>query len=333
MDKMDFPIDFVITWVDSNDEIWQNKRNKYRAVNNDDKSGIRFRDYGTLKYVFRAIDNFAPWVNKIYLITDHQAPNWLKRDYPKLILVNHEDFIDRALLPTFNSNVIDLNMCNIEGLSEHFVYFNDDMFLNGKVTPRDFFDCYGRPRDTLGFNAIMPVEDFDHIHVNNLSIVNKEFSKKKVVKHLLPKLFNFKNFEWNIFSLLLLPWPRFTRFFDPHIPISYRKSVIETTLEKYPEISGLTGVNKFRSKTDYSLWVVRYFELLSGEFLPRSAHFGKRFNLDQIDKITFDIDKSKHKIICINDTIDLDEQGYTQAQEKLQKCFLRKYSKKSRFEA
>src|SRR5699024_9299564 len=95
----------------------------------------------------------------------------------------------------------------------------------------------GNPKDTLGLNAIMPNSIFDHTHVNNLMIVNSIFpDKKETLKKILGKLFSLKNMEWNLFSLLLFIWPKFTRFFDPHIPISYKKSTYKKILEQYPEI-------------------------------------------------------------------------------------------------
>ncbi|WP_461240812.1 stealth family protein [Paucilactobacillus sp. N302-9] len=333
MPKKEFLIDFVVSWVDGSDQNWLKKMQSYSDENIDDKKRIRFRDYGTLKYLFRSIEKNAPWVNKVYLVTDNQIPEWFNETQNKLVLINHEDIIDDKYLPTFNSNVIDFNLHKIKGLSEYFVYFNDDMFLNKKVKKEDFFDHNGNSRDTLGLNAIMPIEDFDHIHVNNLSIVNKEFHKRNtLIKKNFLKLFNLKNYEWNLFSLLLLPWPRFTRFYDPHTPVSYRKSTIKYVLKKYPNVLEDTGQNKFRSANDYSLWIARYFQMLTGDFSVRSAHFGKRYNLDQYVKIGHDIDNSTHKVICINDTVDLSDDELIKAERQINSKFEAKYPNKSSFE-
>lgn len=78
--RINFPIDFVISWVDENDSKWISKKNKYKKANDE----ARFRDYGTLKYVFRSIEKFAPWVHKVYLITDNQVPKWLNLDSDKV---------------------------------------------------------------------------------------------------------------------------------------------------------------------------------------------------------------------------------------------------------
>lgn len=327
-----FSIDFVITWVNQDDPKWRKKYSKYAGLNDDEETDIRFRDYGTLKYVFRSIDRYAPWVHKVFLITDHQVPDWLDNNYSKLVVINHDDYIDSQYLPTFNSNVIDLNLFNINQLSEHFVYFNDDMFINKPTRPEDFFDIKGNPRDILGLNAIMPTGIFDHIYINNLSVVNHIFSKRKQVKKLFWKFFRFSNAEWNFFTFLLMPWPKFTRFFDPHIQLSFKKSTIKNVLEKYPEVLQQTGMNKFRSTNDYSIWLFRYVQMLSGDFSPRSAHFGKHYALNNWKVAVHDIERGKHTLININDASFEHEYEYTNAINNVAMAFNKKFPNKSKFE-
>ena len=66
------------------------------------------------------------------------VPKWLNTAHEKIQIVKHEDFMAPAYLPTFNINSIELNLHRIKGLSEHFVFFNDDMFLIDFVRPEDF---------------------------------------------------------------------------------------------------------------------------------------------------------------------------------------------------
>lgn len=131
-------IDFVIIWVDGADENWRKKRAKYKSSENVDNREIRYRDWELLKYWFRGVEKFAPWVRKVYFISDDQCPVWLNKDNDKIRVVSHKDFIPVQYLPTFNSHVIELNLHRIEGLAEHFVYFNDDMFLLRAVKKRIF---------------------------------------------------------------------------------------------------------------------------------------------------------------------------------------------------
>ena len=83
------------------------------------------------RYWFRAVERYAPWVNKVFLVTNGKFPDWINPDNPKLVLVKHDDYIPEEYLPTFNSCAIELHLHRIKDLSEHFVYFNDDTMLNG----------------------------------------------------------------------------------------------------------------------------------------------------------------------------------------------------------
>ena len=104
-----------------------------------DKGKGRFREMNIFRYWFRAVERYAPWVNKVFLVTNGKFPDWINPDNPKLVLVKHEDYIPEEYLPTFNSCTIELHLHRIKDLSEHFVYFNDDIMLNGLVSPDYFF--------------------------------------------------------------------------------------------------------------------------------------------------------------------------------------------------
>ena len=130
-------IDFVISWVDGEDPEWISKRNSYKEENDADVRSERYRDFGTLKYLLRGIDSYAPWVRKVYLVTEGHLPEWLNKDCDKLEVVRHEDFMPAEVLPTFNSNAIEMYLHKIPGLSEKFVYFNDDMVILKKLEETD----------------------------------------------------------------------------------------------------------------------------------------------------------------------------------------------------
>ena len=140
---MEKKIDFVVLWVDGNDPEFIREKNKYtpyiEQIDNDEDNLHRYRDYGTFNYWFRMVERHAPWVNNIYLITNGQRPKWLNVNHPKLKWVRHEEFIPEEYLPTFNSSAIEMNIHRIDGLSENFVLFNDDMYLIQDVKYSDFF--------------------------------------------------------------------------------------------------------------------------------------------------------------------------------------------------
>ena len=102
-------IDFVITWVDMNDAEWQRDFVKYSNKTENEKNSVskaRFRDYGLLKFWFRGVEKFAPWVRKIHFVTCGQKPEWLDENHPKINLVDHKNFIPEQFLPSYNSVVI-----------------------------------------------------------------------------------------------------------------------------------------------------------------------------------------------------------------------------------
>ena len=102
-------IDFVVTWVDGNDPAWQQEKQKYTAVNADVRVN-RYREWDQLKYWFRAVEKYAPWVNKIHFVTWGHLPEWLDTTNPKLNIVNHKDYIPEEYLPTFSSHTIELHL-------------------------------------------------------------------------------------------------------------------------------------------------------------------------------------------------------------------------------
>ncbi|UQS83292.1 stealth family protein [Bombilactobacillus thymidiniphilus] len=332
MKQPDFAIDFIISWVNYDDPHWQKKYQQHAHADHDYSSRIRYRDYGTLKYALRSIERYAPWVNKIFLVTDQQIPTWLCTTNDQLVVVDHQDYIPQRFLPTFDSNVIELNYFQLPELAEHFVCFNDDMLLNKPVSPSDFFDQAGNPRDSLALNSIMPTELFDHVYVNNLSIVNNLYPKATTMKHLFFRFFTWRNWEWNLLTLLLMPWPKFTRFYDPHIPLSFKKSSGQQILEQYPVILEKTGAAKFRTADDFSIWVIRYLQLLSSDFTPRSVHFGKQYNMQNWAGFVQDVQHSRHALLNINDFDFSDPLDFQTAAKAVEEALTTKFATQCSFE-
>lgn len=326
-------IDFVVTWVNGQDENWLRKYNNYADLDTLDVKNARFRDFGIFRYWFRAVERFAPWVNHVFLVTDAQVPKWLNTNQDKITVIDHKDIIDKKYLPIFNSSAIELNLYRIPNLSEQFVYFNDDMFLNRPVKKRDFFNKDGLPKDTAGLNAIQPMYDFDYIHTNNMRIINQNFSKKKVMRSQFFKFFNPINMELNVYTLLLLFWPKFTRFFDLHYPYSIKKSLMQEVLHNNSEAYIQTMSDRFRSKKDITIWLVRYYALVRGQFSVRSPRVGKIYDLYTKEKqAEQDIRSGKHKMIVINDDSNIDDEQFLGISESLKSTFHEKFPQKSFFE-
>lgn len=141
-------IDIVYLWVNGNDPVWQAKRNTFIGKTNEN-SPInckgRYADNDELKYSLRSIERNAPWIRKIFIVTDNQIPTWLDITHPKIQVVDHTEIMPEESLPCFNSSLIEKYLYKIPGLAEHFLLANDDTFINKKVTPNDFFTSEGLP--------------------------------------------------------------------------------------------------------------------------------------------------------------------------------------------
>ena len=193
---MNEKIDFVITYVDGNDENWLSKRKKYiTGTDKLNESETRYRNWENLQYWFRGVEKFASFVNRIHFITDGQVPEWLNVEHPKLNIVKHSDYIPEKYLPTFSAIPIEINIHKIKGLEEHFVFFNDDMFLTDYVKEEDFF-INGKPVDRYVESAIIKSNEsymFPHIFLNCISVINKNFDKKACIENFKEKWLSKKN--------------------------------------------------------------------------------------------------------------------------------------------
>lgn len=134
-------IDLVYLWVNGNDLKWIAKRNACigEPSKAEENCKERYVDNDELKFSLRSVEKYAPWIRKIFIVTDSQTPEWLETSHPKIQIVDHTEILPTECLPCFNSVVIEHHLHRIPGLSEHFLYANDDMYINKPVTPETFF--------------------------------------------------------------------------------------------------------------------------------------------------------------------------------------------------
>jgi len=141
----------VFTWVDGADSLWRVDYDQWNTavpseMGNDARDPARYRDNGELRFALRSIRSFAPWVRRIHLVTAGHAPRWLRVDAHGIRVVPHCRIFAARDLPTFNSHAIEARLHHIPGLAEHFIYFNDDVFLARHQPPANFFDDAGIAR-------------------------------------------------------------------------------------------------------------------------------------------------------------------------------------------
>ena len=310
-------IDFVIAWVDGNDPEWQREKAKYKGIDLSDVRDSRYRDWETLKYLFRGIEKFAPWVHSVLFVTCGQKPQWLNTNSEKLRLVDHKDYIPDKYLPTFSSRTIDMNYHRIKDLSEKFVYFNDDMFLVKPVTEEDFFrndlpcetaildakSLAGKDRNGVPYE----LSNLYTAVLFNMVPINRHFNKKNSIRQNLSKWYNYRYGAEQIRTLLLSQWELFTGFKSAHVPYSYLKSTYTEVWDKEEELLDTACSHKFREVTDVNHWVFNYWQIASGRFFPRSpkcGYFDYMTDDEERNKAVANRIKSgKSKFVCINDEV------------------------------
>lgn len=298
----DIKIDFVIPWVDGNDPKWIDQKKEYIPNKNEDDRIIRFRDWDNLQYWFRGVEYYAPWVNKIHFITCGHLPKWLNTNHPKLNIVKHENYIPSEYLPTFSSHVIELNMHRIEGLAEHFVYFNDDIFITRPLKKTHFFKN-GLPCDCCISNAITPrLGEFSPILLQTVSIINKHFNKSDSIRKNFTKWFNIKYGNLLLRTVCLIPWHFFTGFYNHHLAIPYLKQTLEKVWMEEEEILKDTCGHKFRNNEDVNQYIFRYWQLVQGEFSPTKP-LGKSINITENSKKLLTMIRNQTQyLLCLNDS-------------------------------
>ena len=331
-------IDIVVSWLDDTDKIWQRDFENHvlllskKITSNSANNLARFRDYDTFKYWFRGIEANAPWVNRIFLVTYGHLPKWLNQNHPKLTVVKHTDFIPNAYLPTFSSDTIALNLHRISGLSENFVYFNDDMFLINPTKSTHFFK-HGVPRDMLTLIPATTSEQFNHFTINNMALIHKEFSKGDIIKKNFFKMINFKTgAKYLGTTLLQFPYPNISDIMHFHLSTAMNKSIYEKLWARHHDIFDSTCRHKFREITDVTDWYIRLYSLAIGNFVPtRMYKLGTLISIKDVASFEKVIN-SNYKIVCLNDDTDLTTQDFEVVTKSMKNAFEKRFPSKSNFE-
>lgn len=322
-DMGDGKIDVVILWVDGGDASWVKLKNKYLGNNLSDRdiknlSG-QYRDWDNLQYIFRGIETFMPWVDKVHFVTNGQKPSWLNEKAPKLNWVKHEDFMHKDYLPTFSANPIELNLHRIQELSERFIYFNDDMFITKPARINDFFPTEDTVRDQSVLFRITSVDYgdvFGHLQLNDIGIINHHFNRNEVLKKHFTKFFSPRNgFLAPLLSATFLPTNHFPGFMVNHMPQPYFKSTFEEVWAHEGEVLHKVSLNKFRTIGDVNQYVMREWQFVTGRFQPYNLRKVSRyFSIfpQDLEAACSAIESGKYRMICINDAV-VDDFEYTKA--------------------
>jgi len=284
VNDIDFDIDIVFSWVDGNDVDYQRERATRMlgcVVGEGDDSPARFRHIEELRYALRSVYMFAPWVRRIFVVTDSSAPRWLA-EHPRVLLVRSVDFFqDPSVLPTHNSQAIESQIHRIDGLSEHFLYSNDDMFFGRPVRPELYFSPGGvtsfiesPTRIGIGDNCVER-SGFENAARVNRRLLNERFGRI-ITRHL------------------------------EHVAVPLRRSVLFELEREFAAEFAATAASPFRESTNISVTnsLYHYYALLTGRaVIQRNARVvyvdtTTRAGLVEMDQL---LAERSVDLFCLND--------------------------------
>lgn len=291
-------MDIVITYVNGLDPVWQKEYEKYTNTPIVEK---RFRDWGTLRYLFRGIAKNMPFIRRVHLVVsgESQVPEWINRQEVNIVL--HKDIIPAELLPTFNCNPIEMHLHNIEGLDEEYLYFNDDIFPLLPCKPTDFF------RDGKGVirmsRHLFVFDMFKQICRNSNRVAYEALGRR--------------------------PSPLFLR--PQHVCTPMLKSEVQAVYNaKREEIIG--SMTTTRSAKNLNQYLFLDYMYLKGKIINERLS-KKHFSVGVVsaNKLRKFIEQPTHKLTCVND-VRLSEERYTELRAALLEAFDRALPEKSKYE-
>lgn len=291
-------MDIVITYVDGLDPEWQRLYEQYTSTPILEK---RFRDWGTLKYLFRGIQTNMPFIRKVHLVvsSESQIPKWINCQEVNVVL--HSDIIPEEYLPTFNCNPIEMHLHRIEGLDEEFLYFNDDMFPMQRCQPTDFFrGGKGVIRMT---RHLFTFDMFKKICRNSSRVAYNALGKRSACFFLRPQ----------------------------HICSPMLKSECEELYAKV-EPTIRASISRVRTGENLNQYMFIDYMYLKGKIINEpisKKHFS--VGIVSASKLHKFITQPTHKMACVND-VQLSEERYVELHKILHDAFNELFPEKSKYE-
>jgi hypothetical protein len=144
-------IDMVFTYVDGEDPAHVARRDAARRKFRSSAPGvfagtapaerhIWYHGVSEITYSVRSVVKFLPWVRQIFIVTDQQLPP-VDRELlasGRVVVVDHRDIVPEIYRPVFASTIIESFLHRIPGLSDIYLYNNDDFMHGSRVSPEDF---------------------------------------------------------------------------------------------------------------------------------------------------------------------------------------------------
>ncbi|MGW3951282.1 stealth family protein [Streptomyces sp. NPDC004752] len=280
-----FPVDVVYTWVDGEEPGMRAKRARYQdrgtaEILDKETNASRYTSHDELKYSLRSLAMYADFVRHIYIVTDGQKPHWLDDRAAGITVVDHGDIFPQGVLPVFNSHAIETRLHHIPGLSEHYLYFNDDVFVGRRVTAEHFFHGSGLMK----------------IPVSPLKIgVGKPHAEETATNSA----------SKNVRRLLLDKFGRMTTNNFMHTPLPQQRGALRAIEELFPEDVRRTTASRFRSPQDIAMTapLLYQYALMAGLGVPGRFSF-RYVNISRPDAEARLADLRRNRrfdFFCLND--------------------------------
>lgn len=338
-------IDIVIPWVNPADKKWQQDKLLYSrkpiTVDSDDEKF--FRDWNTLLYLLRSIETNMPWIGTVHFLTYGHIPEWLNTENTKLQVHNHEDFFKKTnAFPVFSSDAIEMNLTSIPGLSEEFIYFNDDELVVKPVDEERFFKN-NLPVDTLVqdiprggwlYRLLRTKDVYPEICKNCVRPLNKIISKRNLIKSHKECFYEpsytskerFKNHFFNLF-------PKYYWIRPNHAPQPLLKSSITDCEALFGDLINETGNSRFRNKKDICHYLFRNYNLVKGHFYPHNYNDTHCIVLASYEQSVNELKRiTDYTFVCINDSEFLNHEDYLKVKPLLEEKLASLFPNKSSFE-
>lgn len=292
------PVDLVYLWVDLDDPAWRQKQitfkkkfqemsgDVYQNLPHDAISNSHYEQMDELYFSILSVRKYMNWVRNIYIVVDEQKPKWfdaLKEIIPKIQLVDIRQIMDPGYIPCYNSIAIETNLYKIPGISEYFIYANDDMFVGDTIKKSDLIHTDGRV-------SIIP-------HSEKFA---KRYRNMSAHKYHLINMRNMLDFEFG----------EKERQRIQHVPLVLRKSVYEEIVAKFPK-EVMKNHTPFRDKGNFHVhYFVQWYMLETNRAIWKNLPnivINPSKTEEDMEKYFENIRKRKYKWICMNNMEDEDK--------------------------
>ena len=281
-------IDYVFPFVTTNDSYWKHLFSaSLSGKENDFSAGIlRFRDNGLLKYLFRSLEKYLPWINKVHMIVmcDSQVPTWINRE--KVHIIYHSDFIPKQYLPTFSSSLIECFLPFLPLVEEKFIYGNDDL-IPCKYLNKSFFFYGNIPCYNLNLRDFTNYYPGDSFRRNSYNIITGKKQEKRVVT-------------------------------TQHSTISYEISLLKNCFKKYKK-EILNSLSKFREEKNVNQYMYAFYQMVEDTILNIKYKIKFITVTNNNIKYVLDEDFKNNDFICLNDDSKTTEENWAKIISKFEK--------------